>query len=174
MQTVSRFFWKELWGNLSHKMSTNCVSSTQSLTVPMNSAIYIGRVLSQFQTRWRRGWYIAYCRWSSQKEREDLVPHTRGLSVVKIIPLMPATTASSERAFSALRRVKSYLCSTMSNNRLHHLVTCTVHEELVKELNLKQVTNDFVDRVERRSSIFMTWGVGEGTKPQASHQWLCG
>ena len=24
---------KELWGNLSHKMSTNCVSSTQSLTL---------------------------------------------------------------------------------------------------------------------------------------------
>ena len=29
----SRFFWKELWGDLSHKMSTNCVSSTQSLTL---------------------------------------------------------------------------------------------------------------------------------------------
>ena len=26
--------------------------------------------------------------------------------------------------------------------------------ELVKELNLKQVTNDFVDKVERCSSIF--------------------
>ena len=24
-------------------------------------------------------------------------------------------------------------------------MTCTVHKELVKELNLKQVTNDFVD-----------------------------
>ena len=30
----------------------------------------------------------------------------------------------------------------------------TVHKELVKELSLKQVTNDFVDSVERRSSIF--------------------
>ena len=29
-----------------------------------------------------------------------------------------------------------------------------IHKELVKELNLKLVTNDSVDRVERRSSIF--------------------
>ena len=74
--------------------------------------------------------------------------------MVKIILVMPTTSASSERSFSALRRVKSYLLTTMLNNRLNHLMTCTVHKELVKELNLKQVTNDFVNRVERRSSIF--------------------
>ena len=62
--------------------------------------------------------------------------------------------ASSEHAFSTLRRVKSYLHTTMSNNCLNHLMTCTVHKELVKELNLKQVSNDFADRVERHSSIF--------------------
>ena len=33
-------------------------------------------------------------------------------------------------------------------------MTCTVHMELVKKRNLKQVTNDFVDSVWRRSSIF--------------------
>ena len=49
---------------------------------------------------------------------------------------------SSECAFCALRRVKSYLRTTMLNNRLNHLLTCTVHKELVKELNLKQVTYD--------------------------------
>ena len=43
-----------------------------------NSAIYIGRVLSQFQARWRHGWYIAKCRWFPQKEQKNLVPHTRG------------------------------------------------------------------------------------------------
>ena len=75
------------------------------------------------------------------------------MSLVKIILVMPATTASSEYAFSALGRMKSYLCATMSNT-LNYLMTCTIHEELVKELNLKQVTSDFVHRVERHSSIF--------------------
>ena len=37
----------------------------------------------------------------------------------KIVPVMLATNASSEHAFSALRRVKSYLRTTMSNNRLN-------------------------------------------------------
>ena len=64
------------------------------------------------------------------------------VSLVKIILVMLA--ARSECAFSTLRRVKSYLRTTMSNNRLNHLITCTVHKELVKELSLQQVTNDFV------------------------------
>ena len=76
------------------------------------------------------------------------------MSLVMIILVMLATNACSEHAFSALRRMKYYLHTTMSNNHLNHLMTCTVHKELVKELNLKQVTDDFVDRVERRSSIF--------------------
>ena len=90
-------------------MSTNCVSSTQSLTL-----IPCGIILGQD--------YSGY--------------------------------ASSENAFSVLKRVKFYLHTTVLNNHIHHLMTCTVHKELVKELNLKQVTNDFVDRVERPSSIF--------------------
>ena len=67
------------------------------------------------------------------------------MSWVKIVLVMPATSASSEYTFSTLSRVKSYLRTAMSNNRLNHLMTCTVHKELVMELNLKQVTNDFVD-----------------------------
>ena len=82
----------------------------------------------------------------------SLIPEV--MSLVKIFLAMPATNNSFEHAFSALRRVKSYLRTTMLNNRLHHLMTSTVHKELVKELNLKQFTNDFVDRVEKRSSIF--------------------
>ena len=76
------------------------------------------------------------------------------MSLVMIVLVMPATNASSEHTFCALRKVKSYLRTIMSNNRLNYLMTCTVHKELVKELNLKQVTNDFVGSVERHSSIF--------------------
>ena len=70
--------------------------------------------------------------------------------MVKIILVMPATNANSECTFSALRKVKSYLYTTMSNNRLNQSsYDIIIYKELVKELNLKQVTNDFVDRVER-------------------------
>ena len=42
----------------------------------------------------------------------------------------------------------------MSNKCLYHLMTCTVYKEQVKELTLKLVAIDFMDRVERWSSIF--------------------
>ena len=119
-----------------------------------NSAIYIGRVLSQFQARWRLDDTLHNVADFLKRNKRiwSLIPED--LSLVKMILVMPATNVSPERAFSALIRVKSYLRITMSNNRLNHLITCTVHKELVKELSLKQVTNDSVDRVERRSSIF--------------------
>ena len=59
----------------------------------------------------------------------SLIPEV--MSLVKVV--MPATNASSEHAFSTLRRVISYLRTTMLNNRLNRLMTCTVHKELVKE-----------------------------------------
>ena len=51
-----------------------------------------------------------------KKEQKDLVPHARGHVLVKIVVVMPATNASSKYTFYALRRVKSYLCTTMLNN----------------------------------------------------------
>ena len=50
---------------------------------------------------------------------------TEVMSLVKIILVIPATNASSERTFSALRRVKSYLRTTILNSHLSHLMTCT-------------------------------------------------
>jgi len=35
------------------------------------------------------------------------------VTVTKLVLVMPATNATSERSFSAMRRVKSYLLSTM-------------------------------------------------------------
>ena len=37
---------------------------------------------------------------------------------MKLLLVMPATNATLERSFSALRRIKSYLQATMSQERL--------------------------------------------------------
>ena len=39
--------------------------------------------------------------------------------LMKLILVMPATNATSERSFSALRRIKTYLRSTMKQERLN-------------------------------------------------------
>ena len=50
------------------------------------------------------------------------------MTVMKLIMVMPATNASNERSLSAMRRVKSYLRSTMKQERLNHLMLLHVHK----------------------------------------------
>ena len=57
-----------------------------------------------------------------------------------LILVMPSTNAASERSFSVMRTVKSYLRSSMQQSRLNHLMTLTIYKEDVKKL---EVANEF-------------------------------
>ena len=50
--------------------------------------------------------------------------------LTKLILVMPATNASSERSFSMLRCMKTYLRSTMKQERLNRIMTLHIHKEL--------------------------------------------
>ena len=67
---------------------------------------------------------------------------------------MPATNSTSERSFSAMRRVKSYLRSTMSQERLNSLMILHVHKDQTDALDLHSVGNEFLSRSERRLHVF--------------------
>src|SRR5687768_10143292 len=58
------------------------------------------------------------------------------------------TTCTIERSFSTLRRVKTWLRSTMSDERLSALCMMSVHKERIEKLK-----TDFVEEVMKRSSI---------------------
>ncbi len=66
---------------------------------------------------------------------------------------MPATNASSEGSFSGLRRVKTYLHATMSQERLNNLMILHVHKDKTDILDMKYLLNEFVDS-DHRSYIF--------------------
>ena len=51
------------------------------------------------------------------------------IKVAKILLVMPATNAISERSFSAMKRVKTYLRSTTTDSRMNHLMVLHVHKE---------------------------------------------
>ena len=68
--------------------------------------------------------------------------------------ITPATNASSERYFSALRRIKTYLRNTMRQERLNHLMLLYVHKDQIDLLNLCDVGNYFVCGHENRLSMF--------------------
>ena len=75
-------------------------------------------------------------------------------TVMKLILVMPATNAVSERSFSAMRRVKTYLRSTMTQERLNNLMILHVHKEFTDALDLVQVANEFVRANESRLRSF--------------------
>ena len=74
--------------------------------------------------------------------------------LLKLILVLPATNATSEHSFSALRRVKSYLRNTMGQKRLNTLMVLHVHKDLTDKLNLKDVANEFVGAAECRLSMY--------------------
>ena len=49
---------------------------------------------------------------------------------------MPASNATSERSFSALRRIKTYLRTTMSQERLNNLMILYVHRDSLEQVDL--------------------------------------
>jgi len=47
------------------------------------------------------------------------------------------TTSTAERSFSSLRRIKTYLCNTMSSWKLNNLLLMYVHQHRTDKLNLQ-------------------------------------
>ena len=74
--------------------------------------------------------------------------------LLQLVFVMPSTNATSERSFSALRRLKSYLRTTMSQERLNFLMLLYVHKDRTDALDLKGVLNDLVDGSVHRLGIF--------------------
>ena len=65
----------------------------------------------------------------------------------KLMLVMPATNAVSERSFSALTLVKTYLRSTTGEARLNHLTLLHVHKELADCMDMVEVAYLFVKTI---------------------------
>ena len=89
----------------------------------------------------------------------SLSPYERDLmsevvTVLKLTMVLPSTNAVSERSFSALKRLKTYLRSTMKQDRLNHLLLLRVHKDRTDSLSLTHVAEQFVSSSEHRLSVF--------------------
>lgn len=74
--------------------------------------------------------------------------------LAKLLLVMPATNAVSERSFSALKRLKSYLRSTMTDQRMNNLMTLHVHKDKTDAIDMVAIANKFVEWKENRIQIF--------------------
>ena len=75
-------------------------------------------------------------------------------NIVTLLLLSPVTNAESERIYSALKHVKAYLRSTMGSNRLHELMLMHIHKNILDNINLADVANEFVTRRDSRKQTF--------------------
>ncbi|CAI6349703.1 unnamed protein product [Macrosiphum euphorbiae] len=63
---------------------------------------------------------------------------------------IPLTSAGAERTFSKLKLIKTYLRSTMSQQRLSGLATIRIEKELSEQLNYEDIINDFASKKARK------------------------
>ncbi|CAC5381633.1 unnamed protein product [Mytilus coruscus] len=99
----------------------------------------------------------------------DIVKYVKSLSkgekvwlnevvkLIKLVLVMPATSATSERSFSSLRRMKSYLRSTMKQARLNSVMFLNVHKDKTDGLNIHDVAKEFVFKESRYNTFGKTY-----------------
>ena len=71
---------------------------------------------------------------------EDAFPTL--LKLLQICLTIPVSTAECERSFSAMKRIKTYLRTTMSDERLSDLAILSIE----KEISSKLVIDDIIDK----------------------------
>lgn len=74
--------------------------------------------------------------------------------LVRLLLTIPASSAEAERSFSSLRRLKSYLRTTMKQERLNHCTVLHVHQAEVDNLDVIEIAQDFIDKCETRRATF--------------------
>lgn len=64
-------------------------------------------------------------------------------NLVKICILIPISTASCERSFSSMKRIKSYLRTRMTNERLNNISILSVEKDISKLIDFNDVVEKF-------------------------------
>ena len=76
-------------------------------------------------------------------------------TMLKLILVQPSTNASSERCFSNLRRIKSYLRSRTDQARLNHVMLMSIYREELDNLSIDDIVEEFImNNPDARRCIF--------------------
>ncbi|KAH9383362.1 hypothetical protein HPB48_024581 [Haemaphysalis longicornis] len=103
-------------------------------------------------------WEIRKTKWQAMQEEElprfatdalaecdkDLLPNVHAL--LKILAMLPVTTAAAERSFSTLKRVKTYLTNRTAEERLNGLALMPIHR---MQVSVDEVIAVFMEKPRR-------------------------
>ena len=68
----------------------------------------------------------------------------------RILLIIPITFASAERSVSKLKLIKSYLRSTMSQEKLSSLAILSIENEMLEELEYKNLISQFASQKQEK------------------------
>ena len=74
--------------------------------------------------------------------------------LLQLLCVYPVTSSESERTFSALKRLKNYLRSTMLEDRLNGLALMYVHRNI--SVSEEDCITDFADKHPRKMKFYIT------------------
>ncbi|XP_042016292.1 uncharacterized protein LOC121764317 [Salvia splendens] len=164
-----------------HSLNLTLCQKLQSKIVCMDAAIHqIEGVISYFKRYRDEGFTFSHDN-SSDVDLNDFISELQVLQVIlpddlmsapeifqfitvedcypnvsiayRILLTIPVTVASAERSFSKLKLLKNYLRSTMSQDRLNGLATCSIKKGILENVDLNIVLADFASRNARRSFL---------------------
>jgi hypothetical protein len=72
----------------------------------------------------------------------------------RILLTISVTVASAERSFSKLKLLKSYMRSTMTQERLNGLAMISIESDVFEDTDYEGVIKDFISRNRRRMLLF--------------------
>jgi len=85
----------------------------------------------------------------------DMFPHVEAL--IRLLLVNPAFSATAEKSFSSLPRLKTYLrssCGQQAQQRLNDLAICHVHKDIMDDIDVKDLMKEFVLTRDKRSQVF--------------------
>ena len=72
-----------------------------------------------------------------------------------MIAIQPVTTASAERSFSNLRRLKTWLRTTMGEDRLSGLALMSLNRDKLSFDDVPEILNRFAPKKNRRLNFLL-------------------
>jgi len=75
-------------------------------------------------------------------------------NILRLYMTVPITSATSERSFSALKVVNTYLRSSMSEKRLNNCFILHVHKEITDSCDMVAIAQEFIAVNTERRKFF--------------------